>query len=129
MIIITYMKTVYMDYAAGTPVSKRALKSMEPFWQDRFYNPSSLYPEAREVKEAIERARSMVARAIHARSEEIIFVSGGTESINLAILGTLRKAISDGVRDPEIISVRISSIVREKVWRRLFGPKWMKMVS
>ncbi len=92
-----------MDYASCTPVSRSVFRAMKPYFMDIFYNPSSLYYKAKIAKEAVEKSRGKVARVLHAQNEEIFFVSGGTESINLAILGTLKKAKKEGIKTPEII--------------------------
>ena len=86
----TNIKRIYMDYAATTPVDPRVKKAMEPFWISNFGNPGGLYEEGRRAKEALEESRKKIAAIIGARPDEIIFTSGGTESINLAILGALK---------------------------------------
>jgi cysteine desulfurase len=80
-------KMVYMDYNATTPTDIRILKEMEPFFCERFGNPSSIYEIARENRKLIEKARENVARLIDAEPDEIFFTSGGTESDNWAIKG------------------------------------------
>jgi len=81
----------YFDYAAGTPLSPMALKAMQPFLTDQFYNPSALYIAAQEVKKALEDARGSVAKILGAKPSEIIFTAGGTEADNLAIQGVMNK--------------------------------------
>lgn len=83
-------KPVYLDYAATTPVDAKVLKAMQPFFSVEFGNPSSLYKTGRGAKEALEQARKNIAQIINARPEEIIFTAGGSESVNLAILGVSR---------------------------------------
>ena len=83
------MKTVYLDYAAATPLDPIVQKAMHQFYSENFYNPSALYLGAREVKQALEGARGTVARTIGAKPSEIIFTSGGSESANLAIRGVM----------------------------------------
>jgi len=80
-------KSIYLDHAATTPLNPRVKKVMEPFWVDDFANPGGLYKRGREVKGKIDLAREDIAKIMNAKSEEIIFTSGGTESDNLAILG------------------------------------------
>lgn len=79
-----------MDYAATTPLHPEALKSMMPFLNDRFGNPSSTHRYGRDTRRAIEEARQRVAFLIGAAPEEIIFTSGGTEADSTAILGAAR---------------------------------------
>ncbi|MEE8419697.1 MAG: cysteine desulfurase NifS [Dehalococcoidales bacterium] len=81
------MKQVYLDYAATTPTDPEVVKEMLPYFTDIFGNPSSIYAAGQEAKEAVEKARSRVARLIGARDEEIIFTSGGTEADNTALEG------------------------------------------
>jgi cysteine desulfurase len=83
-------ETIYLDFAAATPMSDAVIAAMLPYWQDRFYNPSATYLPARAVKDTLREARHSVARNIGARSTEIIFTAGGTEANNLAISGVLQ---------------------------------------
>ena len=80
-----------MDHAATTPLSEEVLAAMLPYLKEAYGNPSSLHFGGREARQALETAREKVARALGASSpEEIIFTSGGTEAINLAIQGVAR---------------------------------------
>ena len=69
---------------------------MRPFFGPRFGNPSSTHRWGREARAALDEARERVARCLGARTDEICFTSGGTESDNLAILGVWREARSSG---------------------------------
>ncbi len=82
-------KTIYLDYAAATPLDKRVFKAMQPYFSEQFYNPSAPYQPAREVRAAIEASRAQVARLLGAKPAEITFTAGATESINLAFHGLL----------------------------------------
>lgn len=82
-------KFVYADNAATTPISKNVYNAMVPYLTSGYGNPSSLYSLGREEKQAIEEARTKVAKAIGADAREIIFTSGGSEADNLAIKGLL----------------------------------------
>lgn len=77
----------YLDYAAATPLSQSVKRAISPYQDKKFFNPSSLYTEARHVREQLESARRHVATTLGAKSQEIIFTAGATESINLAING------------------------------------------
>ncbi len=79
--------TVYLDYAATTPLHPRVREAMLPYLEERFGNPSATYALAREAEGAIEEARNVTARVLGCRQNEVIFTSGGTESINAAIKG------------------------------------------
>ncbi len=82
---------IYMDYAATTPVAPEVLAAMEPYFTEKFYNPSAQYAAARAVRQDVEAARQRIARVLGARSSEIIFTAGGTEANNLAIRGVLQQ--------------------------------------
>jgi cysteine desulfurase len=81
------MPRIYLDHAATTPTHPEVVKVMLPYFTDAFGNPSSIYSYGQEAKGAIEEARTKVAELIGARSEEIIFTSGGTEADNHALQG------------------------------------------
>lgn len=80
-------KRIYMDYSATTPVKKEVLDAMIPYFSEDFGNPSSVHSFGRDAKNAITRSRDTVAKALGAKSEEIYFTAGGTESDNWAIKG------------------------------------------
>lgn len=92
----TATRPIYLDYNATTPILPEVLDAMLPYLGERFGNPSSLHPYGREARAAVEQARVEVARLLGCASEEIIFTSGGTESNNLAILGSIRAAACGG---------------------------------
>jgi len=81
------MRRIYLDHAATTPTRPEVVKAMLPFFTDAFGNPSSIYSYGQEARGAVEEARTKVAELIGARSEEIIFTSGGTEADNYALEG------------------------------------------
>jgi len=78
---------IYFDYAATTPVDKRVIKSMIPFLNEKFGNPSSMHSFSSDTKKALEKSRSIVAKAIKANPGEIVFTSSATESNNMALKG------------------------------------------
>ena len=81
------MKKVYMDYGATSPVDEEVLKDMLPYFDKRFGNASSIHSYGVEASDAVEESREKAASVIGAKSDEIVFTSGGTESDNLAIKG------------------------------------------
>ena len=81
------MKKIYLDYAATTPCDPEVLKAMEPYFFDKFGNPSSIHAYGQEAKKGMEDAREALASFLGADPSEIIFTSGGTESDNFAIMG------------------------------------------
>ncbi len=86
---------IYLDYAAATPLDPRVAKAMRPFFGAAFGNPSSVHAEGRAARAAVETARRDVADALHARPSEIVWTSGATESVNLAIRGIVDAAPAD----------------------------------
>lgn len=83
-------KIIYVDNAATTPITKNVYNAMLPYLQNIYGNPSSLHRAGRIAKDAIETARTQVAKAIGARlSSEIIFTGSGSEANNLALKGIL----------------------------------------
>lgn len=85
------MKKIYLDYAATAPTDPQVIKAIEPFFFERFGNANSPHTYGREAQKALEDSRLSVARFIGAKSEEIIFTSGGTEANNQAIVGVARR--------------------------------------
>ncbi|MBP7057534.1 cysteine desulfurase [Candidatus Gracilibacteria bacterium] len=83
---------IFLDYASATPVDPQVLAVMMPYFGDRFFNPSSLYAAARDVKADLHLARLVVADLIQAHVDEIVFVSSGTEADNLALRGICQSA-------------------------------------
>jgi cysteine desulfurase len=81
-------KKIYLDYAATTPVDKRVLDAMLPYFSEHFGNPSSVHTFGQRTEAAIEAAREDVARILGCNIQEIIFTSCGSESDNLALRGT-----------------------------------------
>ncbi|MEA2062531.1 MAG: cysteine desulfurase family protein [Gemmatimonadota bacterium] len=87
---------IYLDHNATTPVAPEVLDAMLPFLGAGFGNSSSIHAEGRVAHEALDRARSQVARLLAVDQAEIYFTSGGTESNNLAIRGVAEHALASG---------------------------------
>lgn len=81
------MRRIYLDHAATTPARPEVVKAMSPYFADSFGNPSSVHSYGQQARTALEEARAKVAELIGARSEEIVFTSGGTEADNYALKG------------------------------------------
>lgn len=97
------MRLIYLDYNATTPVAPSVFEALEPFLKEHYGNPSSSHALGRACREAMEDARAKVAALLGADRDEIVFTSGGTESNNLAICGTMMQGVP-GVAGHLIIS-------------------------
>lgn len=88
------MKTVYVDNAATTAMSDKAIEAMTPYLKGVYGNPSSLHTIGQVAKEALEDARARMAKCLNCDAKEIYFTSGGSEADNQAI----RSAALNGAR-------------------------------
>jgi cysteine desulfurase len=79
-----------LDANATTPVLPEVLGAIQPFWLERYGNPSSAHMSGQRTRGAVEHARIAVASLLHCSPKEIVFTSGGTESDNLALSGILQ---------------------------------------
>ncbi len=79
---------IYMDYGATTPVDPRVVDAMIPWLREHFGNPASRsHAWGWEAEAAVEKARAQVADLVHCDAKELVWTSGATESINLALKG------------------------------------------
>lgn len=79
---------VYLDHAAATPIHPKVKQAMLDFFDIEFGNPGSLHAKGKKAKDAIDVSRETIANFLNASAREIIFTGSGTESCNLAIIGT-----------------------------------------
>ena len=84
------MRSLYLDNAATTALDERVRAAMMPFLEAEFGNPSSRHPLGVRAAEALDGARTKVARSVGAQPRDVYFTSGGTEANNLAVLGAAR---------------------------------------
>lgn len=89
-------RTIYFDYNATTPLDRRVREAMLPFLDEIWGNPSSVHHVGRRARALLDQARESTAELFGCRPSELVFTSGGTESVNLAILGTARRLKSKG---------------------------------
>jgi len=88
------MRRIYMDANATTPLLPEVFEAMRPFWMEHYGNASSIHQQGQHARAAVDHAREAVARLLHCRASEIIFTSGGTESDNYALFGTVSSELS-----------------------------------
>lgn len=89
---------IYLDNSATTRVSDKAAEVAKKYMTENFYNPASAYSVAVQVERDVKSARERVAKSLNCTADEIIYTSGGTESNNAAILGTIIKNAKPGNR-------------------------------
>ena len=117
---------IYFDNNATTQIAPEVFDAMKPFLTEFYANPSSAYSIGRQTRKEIETARENVAGLLGAKSEsEIVFTSGGTESDNWAILGTL----AANPHKKHIVTTRVEhEAVRklcEKLEKQNFQVSWL----
>jgi len=104
------MKTIYFDNNATTKVAEEVAEEMKPFFCEFYGNPSSMHAFGGQIGGKIRKAREQIANLLGCEPGEIIFTSGGTESDNTAIKGTLatvpdkRKIITTRVEHPAVLT-------------------------
>jgi len=84
------MKIIYLDHSATTPVDKRVIKEMLPYFNHKFGNPASIHTLGKISEVAVETSRQRVADFLNCEKNEIIFTSGSTESNNLVLRGIVK---------------------------------------
>ncbi|MFV0484835.1 MAG: cysteine desulfurase family protein [Candidatus Saccharimonadales bacterium] len=96
---------IYLDHAAATPVSKKAIEAMQKYFAEDFFNPSAAYLPAVSVRKDYEAAKAQIAEVIGAKGADLIVTSGATESINLAFksVGANAKVLVSGVEHPAVL--------------------------
>ena len=78
---------IYLDYNSTTPLADGVLEAMVPWFQDSFFNASSAHHGGRQASAVVERAEAKLLELMGCRSGRVVFTSGATESINLALRG------------------------------------------
>ncbi len=98
------MKEVYLDSAATTQLDERVLKVMIPYLTLEYGNPSSFHSKGKVAKDAVDDAREKISKILNCSPKEIIFTSGGTESVNFALKGV---AFANKEKGNHIITTKI----------------------
>ncbi len=101
------MNRIYMDANATTPLLPEVFEAMRPFWIEHFGNASSIHQHGQHARAAVDHARDSIARLLHCRPSEIVFTSGGTESDNLALFGTITSELSPTKERTHVITTNI----------------------
>lgn len=86
------MTRVYLDHASSSPLRPAAFEAMVPYLTEHVADPGRVHSDGRITRVAIEQAREEVAALVGARPREIAFTSGGTEAVNAAVFGAVRRA-------------------------------------
>ena len=85
------MTRAYLDHASTAPLRPAALEAMLPLLREGHGDPGRVHTEGRVARVAVEQAREQVATLLDARPREVVFTSGGTESVNAAVWGALAR--------------------------------------
>jgi len=105
-------KSVYVDYAATTPVDPRVLKAMAPYWNKIFGNPGSVHHFGQEAMAAVDMSREKIAEVLGVKFEEVIFTASTTEANNLVIQGVVDLYRKESKKKPKVL---VSAIEHESV--------------
>ncbi len=110
------MRHVYLDNNATTKVAPEVVEAMTPFWTEMYGNPSSMHSFGGNMQQPLDEARQQVAAMLGASPDEIVFTSGGSESDNLAIRGTVEALAG---RKRHIVTTRVEHPAVHGVYRYL----------
>ena len=98
---------IYLDYASTTPVSNRVFKTMQPYFSEKYGNPSSLHLYGREAQNALDDARTTIADILNCDRKEITFTASATESINTIVHTSIHDGREKNIQHPHIITTQI----------------------
>jgi cysteine desulfurase len=104
---MTFKQSIYLDNAATTPVDPFVFKKMQPYFSQKYGNPSSVHRLGEEARQAVEKARQQIADFLGCSAEEIYFTGSATESDNWVILGIVEKFRSQHLVKSHIITSAI----------------------
>lgn len=104
---------IYLDHAAATPMDPLVIEAMQPYFSDKFFNPSSPYAPAVTVKRDYREAKSRIARMLGVGADELVMTAGATESINLAFTAASGVSLVSAIEHSSVInSAKAHSDVR-----------------
>lgn len=95
---------IYLDHAAATPMDRRVVEAMLPYFTEQFYNPSSPYAPALDVRRDYDAAKDVIARSIGAKADELVMTAGATESINLAFGGVNGHVVTANIEHHAVLA-------------------------
>ncbi len=124
------MRYVYLDNAATTKTAEEVVEFMQEVFTEKYGNASSFHKKGREAKQLLEWARDVIAKKVKAKSESVIFTSGGTESNNLAIKGlAFHELIKNKAKKHIIVTscIEHSALLNTCKWLEHFGFKTIKL--
>ncbi|WP_158793566.1 cysteine desulfurase family protein [Granulicella sp. L60] len=101
------MRRIYMDANATTPLLPEVFAAMHPFFLEHYGNASSIHQQGQHARAAVDHARDEIAHLLHCRTSEIVFTSGGTESDNFALFGTVTSELSATKEKTHVITTSI----------------------
>jgi len=96
--------TIYLDHAAATPLDRRVLAVMQPYFTELFYNPSSPYAPAIQVRRDYEAAKHALAGTFGAKGDELVITAGATESVNLAFSSIAGHVVTANVEHHSVLA-------------------------
>jgi cysteine desulfurase len=121
------MRRIYFDNSATTAVDPRVLDAMLPYFAELYGNASSLHYFGQQSKKAVALARRQVAALVNANDSEVVFLSGGTEADNLAVIGTAeahahkgRHVVTTAIEHPAVLKACAS--LEERGWEVTYLP-------
>ncbi len=97
-------QSYYLDHAAATPVDERVLRAMLPYFTESFFNPSSPYAPAVQVRRDYDDAKSRLAATFGGRGDEIVITAGATESINLAFSSMTGHVVTSAIEHDAVLA-------------------------
>jgi len=97
-------KILYLDHAAATPMDDRVFEAMRPYLTTQFFNPSSPYAPAVQVRRDYEAAKARVAATFGGRADEVVMTAGATESINLAFTAVSGHVVTSQIEHEAVLA-------------------------
>ena len=94
---------IYLDHAAGTPLDDRVLAAMQPYFSNKFFNPSSPYAPAVIVRHEYEQAKSRIATCIGGKGDDLVMTAGATESINIMFMSVDGHVVTSSIEHQAVL--------------------------